>query len=645
MRREFFELVNRIAKVAPTQAEAGLAAAQRKAGFWHAAGYGVVSLAASAILVFIIELIFRGDWAGTVSFFLQPFKPGWTTIIVFTLVLIGLDALLGRKHQSLMIVAPLTLILAFLGHQKSLYLGDPLYPTDFLYARQIVELLPLLVRERPLTGLAMALGVVFVLALLVYAWRLWRRRMPVLTYKGRMARLVLTLPLLAFFVSIMDYATFSWTRDRLQIIPMMWDQKENYNSNGFALAFALNVPMAHVTAPVGYSDKAVAAIPRPEVATSVPAEKPDIIIVMSESFWDPTTLPGVKITPDPMPTVRSLSTGSVFSPEFGGMTANIEFEALTGFSNAFLPAGSIPYQQYVRAPIPSMATFLKSEGYATRAIHPGTSWFWNRTPVYADFGFDAFKSEENLPPMQKRGPLASDTAMTDEIIREAEETDDPFFFFAVSLQNHGPYEPNRYADPRHDVQAQTSDWARASLQSYAEGVSDADSNLQRLLDWAQKRERPTVIAFFGDHLPPLGPVYVETGFLKDNVAPRKETPEKMREHHQTPLVVWSNKTGPIKELGAVSPAFLPLHVLNTAGITHPYYTGFLGALSEHYRVIDRNLLLSAEGEAMPDWARQKDIDPTIRDFRFLQYDMMFGKNRAGPDFFPETVNKLVAHTS
>jgi phosphoglycerol transferase MdoB-like AlkP superfamily enzyme len=119
----------------------------------------------------------------------------------------------------------------------------------------------------------------------------------------------------------------------------------------------------------------------------------------------------------------------------------------------------------------------------------------------------------------------------------------------------------------------------------------------------------------------------------------------MREHHQTPLVVWSNKTGPVKDMGAVSPAFLPLHVLNTAGITHPYYTGFLGALSEHYRVVDRNLLLSAEGEATPDWARQKDIDPTIRDFRFLQYDMMFGKNRAGPDFFPETVNKLVAHTS
>lgn len=613
---------------------------------WPVVRYGLISLAISAVLVFAIELIVRGDVAGTISFFLQPLKPGWTTIVVFALVLVGLDAVLGRSHQSLMIVAPLTLSLAFVGHQKSHYLGDPLYPTDFLYARQIFALLPLLVRDRPMTALAMVAGIVAGLSLLVYGWRLWRRKVPALSRKGRLARLTLAVPLLAFFVSIMDYATFSWTRDRLQIIPIMWDQKENYASNGFALAFALNVPMAHVSAPQGYSDKAIAAIDRTPVTASVPEEKPDIIIVMSESFWDPTTLPGVTITPDPISTVRSLRSGSMFSPEFGGMTANIEFEALTGFSNAFLPAGSIPYQQYVRTPTPSMATFLKSEGYKARAIHPGTNWFWNRGAVYADFGFNDFKSEETLPPLEKRGPLASDAAMTDEIIREADSSDQPVFFFAVSLQNHGPYEPNRYDNPTHTVKAPISQWARDSLLSYTEGSADADRGLERLVEWAKKRERPTVIAFFGDHLPPLGPVYVETGFLKDNVAPRKEpTPEAALDHHQTPLVIWSNRSGPVENLGAVSPAFLPYHILTTAGITHPYYTGFLGEMREHYRVVDRNLLLTPAGEATSDWSRQKEIDPAIRDFRFIQYDMMFGKRHAAPDFFPETVSKAIAHTS
>jgi phosphoglycerol transferase MdoB-like AlkP superfamily enzyme len=628
-----------------TKPMADQAATAVRARVWRLGlGYTLVSLLASAVLVFAIELIFRGDLGATVDFFLQPFKPGWTTVIVFTLILVTLDAVLGRKHQGLIIVAPLTLALAFVGHQKSHYLGDPLYPTDFLYARQIVDLLPLLVRERPWTAVAMAVGLVGGLALLVYAWREWRRRMPRLTYKGRMARLALCLPLLAFFVSIMDYATFSWTRDRLQIIPMMWDQKENYNSNGFALAFALNVPMAHVGAPAGYSDKAIAAIPKPTVAASVPAEKPDIIVVMSESFWDPTQLPGVAIAPDPIPHVRALRSGSMFSPEFGGMTANIEFEALTGFSNAFLPAGSIPYQQYVRAPIPSLATFLKSEGYEARAIHPGTNWFWNRANVYADFGFDDFKSQETLPPMQLRGPLASDASMTDEIIKEADGTQEPFFFFAVSLQNHGPYEPHRYSDTTHTVQAPISQWARDSLLSYAEGASDADKSIERLVEWAKNRKRPTVIAFFGDHLPPLGPVYVETGFLKDNVAPRREAADQMQLHHETPLIVWSNRSGPVKDLGAVSPAFLPYEILKTAGITHPYYTGFLGDLKKQYAVVDRNMLLKPDGESVMDWSRQKQVDPAVRDFRYLQYDMMFGKRHGATDFFPETANKT-EHTS
>ncbi|MEP6566537.1 MAG: sulfatase-like hydrolase/transferase, partial [Mesorhizobium sp.] len=330
-----FKVANRLkraGKAAPQFLEGDPSTGYLPGRKWPVIRYGLVSLLASAILVFAIEFIVRDDFMGTVGFFLQPFKPGWTTIIIFALILIGLDAVLGRSHQSLMIVAPLTLALAFVGHQKSLYLGDPLYPTDFLYSRQIVALMPLLVRDRPGTAIMMAVGIVGGLSLLVYGWRLWRRRVPALSHKGRLARLALTVPLLAFFVSIMDYATFSWTRDRLQIIPIMWDQKENYASNGFALAFALNVPMAHVSAPAGYSDKAIAAIERPAVTASMPAEKPDIIIVMSESFWDATKLPGVTITPDPIPNVRALRSGYMFSPEFGGMTANIEFEALTGFS-------------------------------------------------------------------------------------------------------------------------------------------------------------------------------------------------------------------------------------------------------------------------------------------------------------------------
>jgi phosphoglycerol transferase MdoB-like AlkP superfamily enzyme len=594
-----------------------------------------VSLLISAALVFAVEIIARGSLESALTFLSEPLRPGWTTVAFFALLLTCLDALLGRAHLALLLTAPVVLIVAFISKQKAYYLGDPLYPTDFFYGTQIVELLPLLVRERPWTAAAILVGAVAAIAALAAALIVWRRRCRALSWRERAMRLAFALPALAFFVSIMDYASFSWARDRLQIIPMMWDQRENYAFNGFTFAFALNLPMANVSAPHGYSPEAIQAVRTPTSIATVPSEKPDIIIVMSESFWDPTMLPGVKITPDPIENVRKIRSGSMFSPEFGGMTANIEFEALTGFSNAFLPYGSIPYQQYVRHKIPSLATFLKDEGYRTRAIHPFTKWFWNRGAVYDAFGFEKFLSEEDLPPLAKRGPLASDAALMEEIIRQADSERDPFFFFAVTLQSHGPYEPHRYSNTTHTVETAVSPWSRESLLTYAEGASDADKGLQRLVDWASKRKRPTVIAFFGDHLPPLGPVYVETGFMKEPVAPRKGPLADMSREHETPLVVWSNRTGPVKNVGSISPAFVPLHVLRAAGITHPYYTGFLGEVRERYRVVDRNMLIEPDNETTENWVKRGDLAPVIRDFRYLQYDMMFGKRYGVPGFFPE----------
>lgn len=591
------------------------------------------TLIVSATLVFLIELIVRGSLSQTLAFFEQPFRPGWTTIVLFALLLMGFDAILGRPHNGLLVVAPLALTLAAIGHQKSLYLGDPLYPADFLYTRQIMELMPLLLRERPMAAIAIAAGGVAAVVLFVSLWRFWRRRFTPISLRGRMMRLAVVVPALAFFISIMDYATFSWTRDRLQIVPVMWDQKENYASNGFAIAFALNVPMAKVKEPPSYNDDVLDAIRPGPTRIAMPDDRPDIIMLMSESFWDPTLLPNTTITPDPMPNVRAMRSGSMFSPEFGGMTANVEFEALTGFSNAFLPYGSIPYQQYVRGPVPSLAGFFRAEGYETTAIHPFEGWFWNREHVYGEFGFDRFLSIEKLPPMQSRGPLVSDDSLTTEIIRRADATKRPFFTFAVSLQGHGPYEPNRYRDPHVKVDSVASYSVRESIRSYAEGVADADRSLKRLMDWASKRDRHTLIVFFGDHLPPLNQGYTETGFLKEPVPDRREPPEALARHRETPLVIWSNRTGPMKDIGAISPSLIPLKLFKAAGIEHPYYTGFLGRVDASYDVVERHVLIAPSGST-PDWSQQKLVDPLINDFRLLQYDAMFGRQRTVPRFFP-----------
>jgi phosphoglycerol transferase MdoB-like AlkP superfamily enzyme len=602
---------------------------------WRIASYIGATGALSVLLVFFIEIIARGSAVDTMLFFEEAHRPAWTTVGVYACILIGLDAALGRAHRGALLTATPMLLFAWIGRQKTVYLGDPLYPADLLYWRQIVDLFPLLARERPWTAAAMVIIAAAVLFLFIFLWRASRQLAQPLGFGARCWRIGVTIPLLVFFVSLMDYSTFSWVRDRLGILPIMWDQKENYSYNGFTMAFALNMPMANITAPDGYSAEAIEAIAVTRRAGIATPERPDIIMVMSESFWDPTRLPAVDFNRDPIPTVRANQSGSIFSPEFGGMTANVEFEALTGFSNAFLPYGSIPYQQYVRHPLPSLATYLKSRGYVTKAIHPYREWFWNRRNVYKALGFDTFQSEEKLPKLAVRGPLVSDKALTEEVVKQADETKEPFFFFVVTLQGHGPYEPNRYKNPSIDVAMEAGEAQRAAIRTFAEGASDADSSLKHLMDWASKRKRPTILVFFGDHLPPLGDAYVSTGYMKGRVADRRASLSEMLKQHETPLIIWSNRTETDFGIGTVSPAFLPLHVLELAGLSHPYYTGFLGSVRDRYRVIDRYLLLSTDDREKHDWGASQSIDPLMGNFHLLQYDMMFGNRYGLRKFFPE----------
>ena len=599
------------------------------------AAIALASTVLSVLLVLAIEWIARGSLAQTLEFFRTPHKPAWTTVAFFVVVLTLGDALFGRIHYGLFVVGPIALLMATIGHQKTQYLGDPLYPSDLLYAHQIVDLMPLLVRDRPWSAVGLAIGLIAAVALITMITIYWWRRFAPIPWQGRLLRVAFAVPLLAWFGYICDYNEFSLARDRLRLQPIIWDQTENYVHNGFTMAFILNVPMARVFAPADYSADTMALIEPPAQLVPVSSHegKPDIIMVMSESFWDPTLLPTVSFSADPLPTVRSKQSGHVFSPEFGGMTANVEFEALTGFSNAFLPIGSIPYQQYIRRPLPSLASFFKTQGYTTMAIHPYRQWFWNRGNVYKQMGFDGFLSEETMPPLQKRGMLASDDAFIDEIIKAADRNEDPFFYFAVSLQGHGPYEANRYPDAQLDVFTEAGQAARDSIRTYAQGVQDADSSLKRLLRWAKQRERETIIVFFGDHLPPLGPAYVDTGFMSNVVGSRTASAEEMVSQHETPLMLWSNRRGTQRGVGTISPAFLPMHILQMAGLQHPYYTGFLGELNGQYKTVDQHVLFDANGNPSTGW-QQQAYPALLRNFQLLQYDLMFGDKHAQERFFP-----------
>jgi phosphoglycerol transferase MdoB-like AlkP superfamily enzyme len=593
-------------------------------------------------IVIASEVLARGTLTDIAEYMTSSSRPGLVATGMVFLILLFADAVIGKAYQSTLFVGPLLLLPAFFSGQKQLFLSDPLFPSDLLFGRQILELLPVMVAAEPLKAVGLAVG--SVAAILAFATLIWKSRkvFPRLNLSGRGLRLALSFPLLAGFVSLMDPMAFSAFRDRLNIVPMMWDQKENYRHNGFLLAFAFNVPMASVSAPAGYSHVAITDMQTDLLPASFfSGRQADVIMVMSESLWDPTKMSSVRYSADPMPVIRAAQSGQVFSPEFGGMTANVEFEALTGFSNAFLPYGSIPYQQYIRRPVPSLATFFESKGYVTKAFHPFQGWFWNRNNVYQSLGFGQFHSEENMPVMDKRGIFASDEDLTRYIIKEADNTDQPFFFFAVTLQGHGPYEHNRYAKNTIEVDAPTlSDASNSSLATYAQGVKEADQSLKALMDWAKKRRRETIIVLFGDHLPPLNAVYTESGYMANVVATRKASVATMKREHETPLVIWSSKRGVQKDIGSVSPSQLPYYIVHMAGYRHPYYTGMLGRVAERYAVIDRHQLIGRNNKAQADWALSGRIDPLIRDYRLLQHDVMFGEGYGLDRFFPEQADRL-----
>lgn len=591
---------------------------------------------ASLVLVILLEWIARGSLTDIGAFLTSSARPGMTTVAAVLALLVLLDSLLGRRYLSLIVVAPLCALVGLISAQKQTYLSDPLYPSDLLFGRQIVELLPTMLKAQPLTALLVGLGLCTMIAAIAALWLLARRHSPVLRLRERAVGLALTLPVLAGLASLMDYSHYSWARDRLNIIPMMWDQQENYRHNGFLLAFAFNIPMANVSAPEGYGENSIAELTsEPASFAANKGDYPDVIMLMSESLWDPTRLEKVHLSTDPMPTIRAKQSGHVFSPEFGGMTANVEFEALTGFSNAFLPYGSIPYQQYIRRPVPSLASFFRGEGYSAIAMHPFQEWFWNRKQVYKNFGFEEFRSEETLPAMEKRGNFASDDALMDEIMKTADKAQNPLFLFAVTLQGHGPYEADRYTDNTIGVTGDLSASASQALATYSQGVAEADDALLKLMRWAKKRDRETIIVLFGDHLPPLGQTFVESGYMPGMVASRRAPLEVMKKEHETPLVVWSSKKGVRKTIGTISPALLPYHVLKTAGFSDPFYTGTLGEVQKAFSVIDRHMLVTTDGNALPDWSIAPNAVPeVVRDYRLLQFDMMFGQQFGRERFFP-----------
>lgn len=406
----------------------------------------------------------------------------------------------------------------------------------------------------------------------------------------------------------------------------------NYEENGVLLGFILNANYLSVDRPLNYEKELVEQVMNDTTPTYKvdPNFKPNIIFVMSEAFWDPTLLKGISFSEDPIPYFHSLQTdqtsGVMLSPVYGGGTANTEFEVLTGLSTQFLPRGVIPYVEYVRKPLEALPAVLKKQGYETSAIHTYDNWFYGRNNVYKNLGFDKFISKEFFDQPEYSGTYIRDTELSKRILVEMNKTDKPDFIYAVSMQAHGPYPEEGNPKNLIKVSGNLSLESKAILENYSNIISDVDQSLQLLIEGLKQSSQPSIVVFFGDHLPMLGTnfnVYKEANFFQDEI-----NYQDYLNMHSVPFVIWDNFS---KDKGKLrlSSNFLGTYILEHAKKSGSLTTDFLHTLEQK----GSSVVL---GEPH---VQRETITPTeMIQYQLLQYDLLFGNEYAcisKPDHKPQ----------
>lgn len=336
---------------------------------------------------------------------------------------------------------------------------------------------------------------------------------------------------------------------------------------------------------------------------STPLIKPHIIIIMSESFWDVNLL-DVEFSKDPLSNFRTLQEesfyGNIYVPVFGGGTANTEYEVLTGMTLKNFPYDwYVVYREAIHEPTPSLATILKTHGYHTVALHTYYPWYYRRNEVYPLMGFDDFISIDNFPESEDSNMFISDDAVTEKIIALLNKSKEPLFNFTVTMQNHGPYDDGRY-DTDDNLIATTADLDEEdliTLTTYAHGLSLSDKALNDLINYLRNFSEPTLLLFFGDHLPMLGEdmkIYKETGYIEDERS--LDIMEDLRVM-TTPYLIWANYEIERGEQTIMNASYLAPTVLKQAGIPLPPYLNAVDNLAKNAPLITRTGFTDGEGES------------------------------------------------
>ena len=350
-----------------------------------------------------------------------------------------------------------------------------------------------------------------IVAVILWIISMWRRGGQ---YTGKMHRLLAVAGIAA---GIMGYMGLTNVAIENRVISNYFGNIAfAYEDYGFPYCFAASLFNTGINQPSSYSEETMKEISNDGALTtsetSLPSEeRPNIIFVQLESYFDPTEVEWLRFSEDPIPNLRKLykeySSGYFKVPSVGAGTANTEFEVLTGMSMRFFGPGEYPYKTYVKTHVlESAATALTSLGYGAEALHNNGGNFYSRAQVYNHMGFDHYTSKEFMNILQTTpNGWATDDVLLKYLDQSMNTTEGQDFVFTVSVQGHGEYPTEKVIEnPKIVVTGPEDEGKKNAWEYYVNMVHEMDEFAGNLVRQIEERGEPTVLVFYGDHLPTMG---------------------------------------------------------------------------------------------------------------------------------------------
>ncbi len=546
-------------------------------------------------------------------------------IVFYQLLSLFLLGILKYVRLALMIPSAFFMIFGLANYYVQSFRSAPIRPWDILSVRTAVSV------ADNYDYSPEKKTVLILLAFLALLFGESRFRMKTSARKGkRLLLIVLPLVLMCGYAKMVQNDVFV---ARFGLYDKLFTPTVINKRDGNIVAFLMTMEYMDVKKPKDYSEKAVEQLLlQSEEASEGLAEvmenpegvdRPNIIVIMDEAFSELAVLGDFTVDKDYMPFIHSLQsgaentvTGTLNVSVLGGNTANTEFEFLTGCTMAFLPQGSVAYQQYVRNEMPSMASHLKKLGYETIAMHPYGAKGWDRSRVYPLLGFDRFLSLNDFKGADKLRKYVSDEACFDRIIElyEEKKEGEPFFLFNVTMQNHGGYEEEfDNFSPDIDVEGVTA----KSLPVYLSLLRRTDKSLEKLIHYFEKADEETMVVFFGDHQPSA---YVSNPILRNNgINPDDFAEKNGLQRYKVPYVIWSNFDIREENGQETSPNYLMSDVLEKCGLPLPAYQNSMKELRQEYPVISAMQVCDKEGNSRT----AEECEEALNAYRSMQYYLLF----------------------